>query len=82
MPSSAPPLQATTHNTDALARAKAANSAGGASKPYSEQTGQLIDEEVKNLIDSMYVRTKELLDELQTLLNRMLAGLDQSPSAV
>lgn len=31
------------------------------SKPYSEQTAQLIDEEVRSLIDSAYVRTKELL---------------------
>lgn len=31
------------------------------SKPYSEQTAQLIDEEVRLLIDSAYVRTKELL---------------------
>ncbi|XP_055610236.1 AFG3-like protein 2 isoform X2 [Uranotaenia lowii] len=31
------------------------------SKPYSEQTAQLIDEEVRKLIDNAYVRTKELL---------------------
>lgn len=30
-------------------------------KPYSEQTAQLIDEEVRLLIDTAYVRTKELL---------------------
>lgn len=30
-------------------------------KPYSEQTAQMIDEEVRLLIDKAYVRTKELL---------------------
>uniref|UniRef100_A0A182PII3 AAA+ ATPase domain-containing protein n=1 Tax=Anopheles epiroticus TaxID=199890 RepID=A0A182PII3_9DIPT len=30
-------------------------------KPYSEQTAQIIDEEVRALIDRAYVRTKELL---------------------
>lgn len=31
------------------------------SKPYSEQTAQLIDQEVRLLIDGAYKRTKELL---------------------
>ncbi|XP_058063839.1 AFG3-like protein 2 [Anopheles bellator] len=31
------------------------------SKPYSEQTAQIIDEEVRSLIGRAYVRTKELL---------------------
>lgn len=30
-------------------------------KPYSEQTVQLIDEEVRNLIDSAHKRTTDLL---------------------
>jgi AFG3 family protein len=30
-------------------------------KPFSEETGKLIDEEVRKLIDKAYVRTKELL---------------------
>ena len=30
-------------------------------KPYSEETGKLIDEEVRKLIDKAYVRTKDLL---------------------
>jgi AFG3 family protein len=32
-------------------------------KPYSEETSKLIDEEVRNLIDQAYARTKELLTE-------------------
>ena len=32
-------------------------------KPYSEETGKLIDEEVRNLISLAYVRTKDLLIE-------------------
>lgn len=32
-------------------------------KPYSEETGKLIDEEVRKLIDEAYVRTKNLLTE-------------------
>lgn len=33
------------------------------SKPYSEQTAQVIDEEVKKMIDTAYQRTKILLNE-------------------
>ncbi len=32
-------------------------------KPYSEETGKLIDEEVRKLIDKAYIRTKALLNE-------------------
>jgi AFG3 family protein len=32
-------------------------------KPYSEETSKLIDEEVRNLIDKAYVETKKLLKE-------------------
>ncbi len=35
----------------------------GFSKPYSEATSQMIDEEVRTIIDSAYTRTKELLTE-------------------
>ncbi|MGI4875800.1 MAG: ATP-dependent zinc metalloprotease FtsH [Janthinobacterium lividum] len=35
----------------------------GFSKPYSEATSQMIDEEVRNIIEQAYVRTKELLTE-------------------
>ena len=34
-------------------------------KPYSDQTAELIDEEVRHLISNVYVRTKELLLENQ-----------------
>lgn len=32
-------------------------------KPYSEETGKLIDEEVRGIIDEAYTRTKQLLTE-------------------
>jgi AFG3 family protein len=35
----------------------------GFSKPYSEATSQMIDEEVRTIIEQAYVRTKELLTE-------------------
>lgn len=45
-------------------------------KPYSEQTAQIIDQEVKKLIDESYVRTTELLrnnkERLTRLANRLL----------
>ncbi|MBS1765012.1 MAG: ATP-dependent zinc metalloprotease FtsH [Bacteroidetes bacterium] len=45
-------------------------------KPYSEKTAEIIDEEVKKLIDAAYKRTKELLrenkDKLDKLAKRLL----------
>ncbi|WP_431357438.1 ATP-dependent zinc metalloprotease FtsH [Hymenobacter lucidus] len=35
----------------------------GFSKPYSEATSQMIDEEVRNIVSNAYIRTKELLTE-------------------
>ena len=32
-------------------------------KPYSEETGKIIDQEVRKLIDEAYIKTKELLTE-------------------
>jgi cell division protease FtsH len=45
-------------------------------KPYSEHTAEIIDTEVKNLIEKAYVRTKKLLsdhtEELHQLAKRLL----------
>lgn len=45
-------------------------------KPYSESTAQIIDEEVKKIIDGAYQRTKKLLSgkkkELETLAKELL----------
>jgi AFG3 family protein len=45
-------------------------------KPYSEETARMIDEEVKQLVDEAYQRTKDLLKkhrkELETLAKRLL----------
>jgi len=45
-------------------------------KPYSEKTGQLIDEEVSKMIEEAYVRTKEILvkhkDQLSQLAEKLL----------
>jgi AFG3 family protein len=38
-------------------------------KPYSEKTAQLIDDEVKKLIDTAYVRTLEMLRDKREKLN-------------
>jgi len=38
-------------------------SEGSFTKPYSEETGKMIDEEVRKLVDSAYQRTKELLND-------------------
>lgn len=38
-------------------------------KPYSEKTAELIDEEVKKLIDHAYVRTKNILQENKSKLH-------------
>ncbi len=45
-------------------------------KPYSEKTAEIIDEEVKKMIDEAYVRTKKVLEDnkpnLEVLANRLL----------
>ncbi len=45
------------------------------SKPYSEKTAELIDQEVKKMIDEAYVRTKELLKEHKAQLDKLAARL-------
>ncbi|CUT02578.1 Peptidase family M41, partial [Candidatus Kryptobacter tengchongensis] len=46
------------------------------SKPYSEETAKLIDEEVKRIIDQSYKKALEVLtthrDKLDKLANRLL----------
>lgn len=45
-------------------------------KPYSEETGKMIDDEVRKLVDEAYVRTKELLikhrNEVEILAKELL----------
>ena len=52
------------------------NSDQSFTKPYSEETSRLIDEEVRKLIDAAYVRTKNLLTErmeqVKTLAKELL----------
>ena len=40
-------------------------------KPYSEKTAELIDVEVRKLIDSIYQRTKQLLIEKRSELEKL-----------
>lgn len=44
-------------------------------KPYSEETSKLIDEEVRKLIDIAYVRTKELLTEKKMQVEKLAEAL-------
>ncbi len=45
------------------------------SKPYSEKTGQIIDEEVSKLVDTAYKRTKEILVKNRDLLTKLAESL-------
>ena len=45
------------------------------SKPYSEKTSQLIDEEVRNQINTVYERTKQLLTDKREGLEKLAAKL-------
>lgn len=44
-------------------------------KPYSEETSKLIDEEVRNLIDGAYTRTKQLLTEKSVQVQKLAEAL-------
>lgn len=46
----------------------------GLQKPFSEETGKLIDEEIRNLVKDAYLRTKDILQQNKELLNKV-AGL-------
>lgn len=45
------------------------------SKPYSEETARMIDDEVRKLIDSAYQKTKELLTEKRDALEKLAQEL-------
>ncbi|HNI43254.1 MAG TPA: ATP-dependent zinc metalloprotease FtsH [Chitinophagales bacterium] len=47
----------------------------GFQKPYSEETGKIIDEEVRKIIDNAYIRTKKLLTEKRSELNLLAEEL-------
>ena len=44
-------------------------------KPYSETTAQLIDEEVRAIVNLAYVKTKELLNEKKDIVEKVLFPL-------
>ena len=44
-------------------------------KPFSEETGRMIDEEVRSLIDEAYIRTKQLLTEKKVELEKLAKEL-------
>ncbi|MEO5563374.1 MAG: AAA family ATPase, partial [Chitinophagaceae bacterium] len=44
-------------------------------KPYSEETSKLIDEEVRKLIDVIYIRTKKLLTEKREQVAKLAEAL-------
>jgi len=44
-------------------------------KPYSDETAKIIDEEVRKLIDSAYARTKELLTEKKEAVEKLAKAL-------
>ena len=44
-------------------------------KPYSEETGKIIDEEVRKLIDEAYIKTKKLLLEKKYEVEKLAKAL-------
>jgi AFG3 family protein len=44
-------------------------------KPYSEETSKMIDEEVRKLIDNAYIRTKKLLNEKKAEVEKLAEAL-------
>lgn len=44
-------------------------------KPYSEETGKMIDQEVRNLIDRAYTKTKALLSEKRNEVEKLAKEL-------
>ncbi len=48
---------------------------GQFSKPYSDETAQLIDKEVRDMVDAAYKRTLELLTEKKPLVEKLALTL-------
>ena len=44
-------------------------------KPYSEETGKMIDQEVRKLIDEAYIKTKNLLTEKREEVEKLAKEL-------
>jgi len=44
-------------------------------KPFSEETGKIIDEEVRKIIEQAYIRTKNLLTEKRTEVENLAKAL-------
>jgi len=51
-------------------------------KPYSEETGQLIDREVRNIVEEQYTRVKQLLTEKKALVSAMADNLASKETLV
>merc|ERR1719414_2226431 len=51
-------------------------------KPYSEETGRLIDREARAIVDEQYARVKEMLLEKQDLMMAMSARLEEKETLV
>jgi cell division protease FtsH len=47
------------------------NNEYGFTKPYSDKTAEMIDIEVRNMIDECYVATKKMLSEKRDMLERL-----------
>ncbi len=47
----------------------------GLSKPYSDHTAQVIDEEVRNIVEDQYVRAKKILSENKDKLTKLATQL-------
>lgn len=44
-------------------------------KPYSEETSKIIDQEVRKLIDNAYIRTKQLLTDKKSEVEKLAEAL-------
>merc|ERR1740123_665787 len=51
-------------------------------KPYSEETGQLIDKEARSIVEGQYERVKELLTEKSALMNELADRLTDKETLV